>query len=132
MSQSCQVVETIRKLGGITSLSQLNKAMADIVLDWKTQTPLASIRRIVQTNRHIRKIQPGIYALYGLRQMVCPHCGNRQFWAHDESAWDTYEIKDGEPVFIRTDHLGDFALENLTCKNCSETVPTIEAVFNNN
>lgn len=132
MSQSDQVVETVRKLGGITSLSQLNKTMADITRSWETRTPLASIRRIVQTDRRIRKIQPGVYALYGLLRMVCPHCGNRQFWAHDESAWDTYEIMDGAPIFIRTDHLDDFVPENLICKNCSEAVPPPKAVFDNN
>ncbi len=55
---------TLEKLGGIATLGQLNQEVFKIEdCIWNTKTPFASIRRIVQTNKEIYKIKPGLYGL---------------------------------------------------------------------
>lgn len=64
MTQAQAVIETIERLGGIATLNQINQnvfAIEDCV--WKTKTPFASVRRIVQQTVGIYKIKPGLYAL---------------------------------------------------------------------
>lgn len=64
MKQYEAVIQTLDRLGGIATLGQLNQEafkIKDCV--WKTKTPFASIRRIVQTNKDIYKIKPGLYGL---------------------------------------------------------------------
>ena len=39
-------------------------------MTWKTKTPEASIRRIVQDSRHVFRIQPGLWALEEMRDVV--------------------------------------------------------------
>ena len=64
MRQYEAVIETIEKLGGIATLGQLNHEVFKIEsCEWKTKTPFASIRRIVQLDKNIYKIKPGLYAL---------------------------------------------------------------------
>jgi hypothetical protein len=64
MKQHEAVIETLEKLGGIATLGQLNQEVFKIEnCVWKTKTPFASIRRIVQTNKDIYKIKPGLYGL---------------------------------------------------------------------
>jgi hypothetical protein len=64
MKQYEAVINTIEKLGGIATLGQLNQEVFKIKeCEWKTSTPYASIRRIVQTDKNIYKIKPGLYAL---------------------------------------------------------------------
>ncbi len=64
MKQHEAVVETIERLGGIVTLGQINQEIFKIKeCEWKTKTPYASIRRIVQQNKDIYKIKPGLYAL---------------------------------------------------------------------
>jgi hypothetical protein len=64
MKQNEAVINTIEKLGGIATLGQLNQEVFKISeCEWKTKTPYASIRRIVQLNKKIYKIKPGLYAL---------------------------------------------------------------------
>ncbi len=67
MKQNEAVISTLEKLGGIATLGQLNQEVFKIKdCEWKTKTPFASIRRIVQTDKNIFKIKPG---LYGLKKM---------------------------------------------------------------
>ena len=54
MKQNEAVINTIEKLGGIATLGQLNQEVFKILeCEWKTKTPYASIRRIVQLDKNI-------------------------------------------------------------------------------
>lgn len=64
MKQYEAVIQTLERLGGAATLGQLNQEVfkiKDVV--WKSKTPFASIRRIVQENPEIYKIKPGLWAL---------------------------------------------------------------------
>lgn len=64
MKQHEAVIATLEKLGGIATLGQLNQEVFKIKdCEWKTKTPFASIRRIVQENPRIYKIKPGLWGL---------------------------------------------------------------------
>lgn len=64
MKQYEAVILSLEKLGGIATLGQLNQEVFNIKnCEWKTKTPFATIRRIVQLNKEIYKIKPGLYAL---------------------------------------------------------------------
>lgn len=64
MKQHEAVIETLERLGGIATLGLLNTEVFKIKeCVWKTKTPFASIRRIVQQTAGIYKIKPGLYAL---------------------------------------------------------------------
>ena len=64
MKQHEAVIQTLNSLGGIATLGQLYKDVFKIIdCEWKTKTPLATIRRIVQTHKEIFKIKPGLYGL---------------------------------------------------------------------
>lgn len=64
MTQHEAVIKTLEKLGGLATLGQLNQEVMKIQdCVWKTKTPFASIRRIVQINKEIYKIRPGLYGL---------------------------------------------------------------------
>ena len=50
--------------GGFATLGHLNREVLKVPdVEWKTQTPYASIRRIVQDKRFFFKIKPGLWAL---------------------------------------------------------------------
>ena len=71
MTQTQAVIETIDKLGGIATLNQINQHIFEIEeCVWKTKTPFASIRRIVQLTKGIYKIKPGLYALENHRNQL--------------------------------------------------------------
>ena len=62
MKQYEAVIETLDKLGGVATLGDLNSEVFKIQeCEWKTKTPFASIRRIVQQTKGIYKIKPGLY-----------------------------------------------------------------------
>ena len=68
MKQYEAVIQTIESLGGIATLNQINHSIFDIKdCCWNTQTPFASIRRIVQTTKGIYRVKPGLYALESYR-----------------------------------------------------------------
>ncbi len=59
MKQYEAVILTLEKLGGVATLGKLNQEVFKIKdCEWKTKTPFASIRRIVQLNENIYKIKP--------------------------------------------------------------------------
>ena len=70
ITQWTQVVSALKQLGGIATLSQLNRALLSPDGDathWKTKTPEATIRRIVRnTPTHIHPLKPGLYCLQEL------------------------------------------------------------------
>ena len=64
MKQHEAVIIALENLGGIATLGDLNiETMKIKECEWKTKTPFASIRRIVQMNEEIYKIKPGLYSL---------------------------------------------------------------------
>lgn len=68
MKQHEAVILTLERLGGIATLGQLNQEVFKIDnCEWKTKTPFASIRRIVQNRPEIYKIKPGLWALESYR-----------------------------------------------------------------
>ncbi len=68
MTQEQQVIETMRDQGGYATLRRLNEVMD--FSTWKTKTPEASVRRIVQNSEAIFRIQPGLWALEESRDIV--------------------------------------------------------------
>ncbi len=56
MKQYEQVIQVMRENGGFATLGFLNPTLD--VSKWKTKTPFASIRRIVQDERFFFKIKP--------------------------------------------------------------------------
>lgn len=69
MKQYEAVIETLRRLGGIATLGQLNKEVFKIKdCQWNTKTPFASIRRIVQDRKEIYKIKPGLWGLVSFQK----------------------------------------------------------------
>lgn len=70
MKQHEAVIQTIEKLGGVATLGQLNQEVLKIKeCAWTTKTPFASIRRIVQVNKDIYRIKPGLYGLVEMRKL---------------------------------------------------------------
>lgn len=61
MKQYEQIIKVMKDNGGFSTLGFLNHQVD--VSKWKTKTPFASIRRIVQDERHFFKIKPGLWAL---------------------------------------------------------------------
>jgi hypothetical protein len=71
MKQYEAVIKVMNQFGGYATLGQLYQHAINITgVDWKTKTPYASIRRIVQDKRHFFKIRPGLWALNSRRTEV--------------------------------------------------------------
>lgn len=67
-TQEYQVIEALRKEGGFATLRRLNEIVD--FSTWKTKTPEASVRRIVQNSQSVFRIQPGLWALKDCREKV--------------------------------------------------------------
>ena len=71
MKQYEAVIEAMKQNGGYATLGQLYQDALKIPdCEWKTKTPFASIRRIVQTRDEIFKIRPGLWALTSEKEKV--------------------------------------------------------------
>ena len=68
VTQEQQVIEVLRSAGGYATLRRLNE-LVDFS-KWATKTPEASVRRIVQNSSQIFKVQPGLWALKEMRDVV--------------------------------------------------------------
>ncbi len=68
MNQYEAVIKIMEEYGGYATLGFLNQTVN--VSDWKTKTPFASIRRIVQDERFFFKIRPGLWALKTYRNKL--------------------------------------------------------------
>lgn len=68
MKQYESVIRVMENQGGFATLGKLYQAVD--VSDWKTKTPFASIRRIVQDERYFFKIKPGLWALKSHRHKL--------------------------------------------------------------
>jgi hypothetical protein len=73
MTQPEQVIEAMRKLGNYSTLGKLY-ASIDFTT-WKTKTPEASVRKIVQENKAFFKIKPGLWALSDYKESVLTSLG---------------------------------------------------------
>jgi hypothetical protein len=64
MKQHEAVMKVMEENGGFATLGYLNQQVLKVPgVEWKTKTPFASIRRIVQDERFFFKIKPGLWAL---------------------------------------------------------------------
>jgi hypothetical protein len=64
MKQHDAVIQALEQLGGQSTLADLYVETMKIKdCEWKTKTPFASIRRIVQIRPEIFRIRPGLWAL---------------------------------------------------------------------
>lgn len=64
MKQFEAVIKVMEENGGYATLGHLYQHVLKIPnCEWKTKTPFASIRRIVQDSRFFFKIKPGLWAL---------------------------------------------------------------------
>jgi len=64
MKQYEAVIKTMEESGGFATLGHLNQKVLKLKdCEWRTKTPFASIRRIVQDDRFFFKIKPGLWAL---------------------------------------------------------------------
>lgn len=71
MKQYEAVIRIMKKNGGFATLGFLNQNVLKIEdCEWKTKTPFASIRRIVQDNRFFFKIKPGLWALTSYKKKL--------------------------------------------------------------
>jgi len=68
MNQSKEVIKVMEENGGFATLGYLYQTVDTSA--WKTKTPFASIRRIVQDERFFFKIKPGLWALKKLEKEV--------------------------------------------------------------
>lgn len=79
-TQEQQIIDVLRREGGFATLRRLNE-VTDFS-SWKTKTPEASVRRIVQDSKEIFNIRPGLWALEEFRKRVLQRfklkTGNRQ------------------------------------------------------
>lgn len=71
MKQHEAVIKIMEQNGGFATLGYLNQTVLKVPnVEWKTKTPFASIRRIVQDERFFFKIKPGLWALLSYRKKL--------------------------------------------------------------
>lgn len=71
MTQSQAVIEALESLGGIAPLGKIYQvALQNPDCTWGTQTPQASIRRIVRHTKGIYVVRKGLYALESHRKQL--------------------------------------------------------------
>jgi hypothetical protein len=71
MKQHEAVIKVMEKNGGFATLGFLNQEVLKVpYVEWKTKTPFASIRRIVQDERFFFKIKPGLWALKSFKDKL--------------------------------------------------------------
>ena len=66
--QKHDVIDALSRQGNVATLTQLYYATD--ISSWKTKTPFASIRRILQTNAEFFKIQPGLWGLSDYKKEI--------------------------------------------------------------
>jgi len=95
MTQHQAVIQTLEKLGGKATLGLLNQEVLKIKeCEWKTKTPFASIRRIVQERPEIFKIRPGLWALKSLE-------GTQGFIAETSENKNSEAVKEENHAFYQ-------------------------------
>ena len=73
MRQHDAVIKVMKENGGYATLGHLNQNVLSVEgCEWKTKTPFASIRRLVQDERFFFKIRPGLWALKTYKDKLPP------------------------------------------------------------
>ena len=71
MKQHEAVIKVMEQNGGYATLAHLYQNVLKVPnVEWKTKTPFASMRRIVQDERFFFKIRPGLWALKSHRHLL--------------------------------------------------------------
>ena len=71
MKQYEAVIKVMEENGGFATLGHLYQNVLKVKdCDWKTKTPFASMRRIVQDDKFFFKIKPGLWALNSCRDRL--------------------------------------------------------------
>jgi len=71
MKQHEAVIEVMKANGGYATLGLLYRGVLQVPgVEWKSKTPFASIRRIVQVYDQFFKIRPGVWALEAYRDRL--------------------------------------------------------------
>ena len=71
MNQRQAVIQVMKENGGYATLKHLYEHVLEIPdVKWKTKTPFASIRRIVQNEQYFFKIKPGLWALNEYKENI--------------------------------------------------------------
>lgn len=71
MKQHEAVIKVMEQNGGYATFAYLYQNVLKVTdVEWKTKTPFASIRRIVQDERFFFKIRPGLWALNSHRHLL--------------------------------------------------------------
>ncbi len=74
MKQHEAVIKVMEGNGGYATLGYLNQNVLKLQsCEWRTKTPFASIRRIVQDERFFFRIRPGLWALRAYRDKLPPN-----------------------------------------------------------
>jgi hypothetical protein len=68
MNQTQQVIEVMKKLGGLATFGKLNSAVD--FSNWETSSLEASVRRIVQKSPAFFRIKPGLWGLEEQREEI--------------------------------------------------------------
>ena len=109
-TQDQQVIEALRREGGYATLRHLYEIVD--FSNWKTKTPEATVRRIVQNSDKVFKIQPGLWAL--------EECRNDATWQEfiKAAAYDERPVPTAEelPAFAQAEYkaLRDYMVEQGT------------------
>ena len=71
MNQREAVIFVMKENGGYATLGHLYEHALKVAgVEWKTKTPFASIRRIVQNDKYFFKIKPGLWALNEFKDKI--------------------------------------------------------------
>jgi len=71
MKQYEAVIKVMEQNGGYATFAHLYQHVLKVPgVEWKTKTPFASMRRIVQDERFFFKIRPGLWALKSHRHLI--------------------------------------------------------------
>ena len=98
MKQYEQVINVMEKNGGYATLGFLNHTVN--VSNWKTKTPYASIRRIVQNKKIFFKIKPGLWALKEFENIVLEKFKIKEYNTNEEKNIFTHSYYQGLIVEI--------------------------------
>ena len=93
----------MRKNGGYATFQQLNH-MIDFS-DWKSKTPQASVRRIVQVNDEFFKVRPGLWALSELKNEVLKKL---DIIENDKESNDQFSHSYYQGILVELGNLHDF------------------------
>lgn len=85
MKQHEAVIKVMEQSGGFATLGYLNQEVLRVPgVEWKTKTPFASIRRIVQDERFFFKIKPGLWALLSYKNKLPKDISPREIVSKQE------------------------------------------------